>query len=90
MFDLTPEKLFTPGRYSIRVKDSSLLFFCAVREFGMTATQLAKVTGITQPAVSMSVKRDEQIDRENVLDIWDLLYLTGNCIYHFVLLLSHA
>jgi DNA-binding transcriptional regulator GbsR (MarR family) len=39
----------------------------------MTATELAKATGMTQPAVSISVKRGEQIAMENNLDIEELL-----------------
>jgi len=73
IFDLAPEELLTPGRYPTRVKARSLLFFWAVRELGITATELAKITGMTQPAVSMSVKRGEQIAMENNLDIEELL-----------------
>ena len=73
MYNLTPEELFTPGRYPARVKARSLLFYWAVRELGMTATELAKSTGMSQPSVSMSVKRGEQIAKANDLDIEDLL-----------------
>jgi hypothetical protein len=73
IFDLAPEQLLAPGRYPTRVKARSLLFFWAVRELGMTATELAKATGMTQPAVSISVKRGEQIAMENNLDIEELL-----------------
>lgn len=73
MFDLTPEELFAAGRYPTRVKARSLLFYWAVRELGMTATELAKATGMTQPSVSMSVKRGEQIAVENNLNIEDFI-----------------
>jgi putative transposase len=69
IFDLSREELLAPGRYPLRVKARSLLFYWAVRELGMTATQLAKATGMTQPAVSMSVKRGEQIARDKNLNI---------------------
>ena len=40
--------------------------FCywAVRELGESATRLAKVLRISQPAVSMSVRRGEEIVKE--------------------------
>ena len=69
MFGLMPDELFTPGRYPDRVKARSLLIYWAVRELGMTATELAKSFGMTQPAVSMSVKRGEKIAKDNGLDI---------------------
>lgn len=73
MYDLRPEELFLPGRYPKRVKARSVLFYWAVRELGISATKLAKTTGMTQPAVSISVKRGEQIALENGFDIEDLL-----------------
>lgn len=73
MFDLMPEELFAPGRYPTRVKARSLLFYWAVRELGISATELAKTSGMSQPAVSMSVKRGEQIAMDNDMDIEDLL-----------------
>ena len=60
MFNLMPKELLSPGRYPDRVKARSLLFYWAVRELGMTATELARTAGMTQPAVSMAVKRGEQ------------------------------
>jgi len=73
MYDLKSEELFVPGRYHKRVQARSLLFFWAVRELGLTATELAKKTGLTQPAVSISVKRGEQIAKENNFSIDRLL-----------------
>jgi len=73
MFNLLPDELLAPGRYPTRVKARSLLFFWAVRELGMTATELAKSAGMTQPSVSMSVKRGEKIAMDNNLNIEDLL-----------------
>ena len=69
MFDIAPDELFMPGRYPIRVKARSLLFFWAVRELGLTATELARKAGMTQPAVSMAVKRGERFAKVNKLSI---------------------
>jgi len=71
IFDIEPEKLFMPGRYPKIVQARSLLFFWAVRELGMTATSLARKFGLTQPAVSISVKRGEKIAKEKGVNITD-------------------
>ena len=41
-FDLSSEQLYTPGRYPAVVQARSVLCFLAVRELGITATELAK------------------------------------------------
>lgn len=71
IFEIESEKLFTPGRYPKVVQARSLLFFWAVRELGMTATSLAGKFGLTQPAVSIAVKRGEKIAMEQGLSITD-------------------
>lgn len=60
-FDLTPEQILAPGRYPKVVQARSLLCYWVVRELGVTATSLAKQMGLTQPAVSIAVKRGEKI-----------------------------
>ena len=47
--------------------------FLAVRELGITATELARQMGLTQPAISISVKRGEGIVREEKLNIDDFI-----------------
>jgi len=45
------------------------VFCCwAVRELGETATAVAQKLGITQPAVSIAVRRGEKIVREHKLN----------------------
>jgi DNA-binding MarR family transcriptional regulator len=73
LFDLTPDQLLTPGRYPAVVRARSLLCYWAVRELGVTATDLAKQIGMTQPAISISVKRGEKIAKETEFSIESLL-----------------
>ena len=72
-FDLSSEQLYTPGRYPAVVQDRSILCFLAVRALGVTATELARQMGLTQPAISMSVKRSEGLVKEKKLSIDDFL-----------------
>ena len=55
--------IYSRGRRKIRVAARSLLSYWAVRELGLTATELAKRLGMTQtqPAVSYAAIRGEQI-----------------------------
>ncbi|MDZ7697497.1 MAG: hypothetical protein U5R49_11440 [Deltaproteobacteria bacterium] len=66
---VTPEEIFSPGRYKNRVEARSVLSYWAVRELGETASNFAKKIGISQPAVSLSVKRGERIVKEMGLDL---------------------
>ena len=61
---MEPEEIFTPGRTRQIVTARGLYCFWAVREMGATATSLARQLGISQPAVSMAVRRGERLARE--------------------------
>jgi predicted transcriptional regulator len=47
--------IYSKGRCKIQVAAKSLLCYWAVPELGLTATELTKGLGITQPAVSYAV-----------------------------------
>ena len=68
-FDLAYDQLYTPGRYPVVVQARSVLCFLAVRELGITATELARQMGLTQPAISMSVKRGAGIVKKKQMSI---------------------
>ena len=55
------EQVWMPGKHPITVKARSLLCYWAVRKLGFSATELSKKLGISQPSVSISVKRGEGI-----------------------------
>jgi len=63
LFDIEPEQIYSPGKYPKVVQARSLLCYWAVRQLGLTATSLAKKLHLTQPAVSIAVKRGEKIAR---------------------------
>jgi DNA-binding transcriptional ArsR family regulator len=64
IFGVERDEIYSKGRRKIQVAARSLLCYWAVRELGLTATELAKHLGMTQPAVSYAVSRGEQIAKE--------------------------
>ena len=64
IFDLERDVLYSKGRRKIQVAARSLLCYWAVRELGLTATELARRLGVTQPAVSYAVSRGKRIAKE--------------------------
>jgi REP element-mobilizing transposase RayT len=65
------EQVWEKGKYRQTVKARSLLCYWAVRELGISATELARRIGISQPAISQSVKRGEAIAKENGFELMD-------------------
>jgi hypothetical protein len=65
IFFIKPGEIFQLGKQSIKVKARSLFCYWAVRELGFTMADLAPKLNISQPAVSISVRRGEQIASEN-------------------------
>ena len=63
-FAIEPSILFAAGKYPQVVRARSLFCYWAVRELGETATELAKKLRLSQPAVSIAVKRGERIARD--------------------------
>jgi hypothetical protein len=65
IFSIKPEEIFQPGKQPVKVKARSLLCYWAVRQLGFTMTDLALNLNISQPAVSISAQRGEQMAAEN-------------------------
>jgi REP element-mobilizing transposase RayT len=65
------EQVWEKGKHPQTVKARSLLCYWVVRELGISATELARRIGITQPAISQSVKRGEAIAKENGFELMD-------------------
>ena len=57
------------GRYPRRVEARSVLCYWASRELGMSTITLSKRLGISQPAVSQSIRRGERIVSEKKLKL---------------------
>jgi REP element-mobilizing transposase RayT len=73
MFELEPTQLLSSVGYRKVVQARSIFCYWAVRELGVTATALANRSGLTQPAISISVKRGERIAREKRLELSSIL-----------------
>jgi hypothetical protein len=74
-YDIEPIQLMSPVKYPQIVQARSLLCYFAIREWGVTATALANDLGLTQPAISISVKRGEQIAKEQGLQVSDFIVI---------------
>lgn len=64
MFCLAAQDIFRPGKQKTRVKARSVFCYWAVCEFGYSMTALARRLRISQPAVSVSVRRGEAVVRK--------------------------
>jgi hypothetical protein len=66
---IDPELVWRPGKQPLTVKARSLLCYWAVRKLGFSATELSKKLGVSQPSVSISVKRGEKIAKAEQLEL---------------------
>ena len=66
---IDPEQVLAAGKHPQTVKARSLLCYWAVRKLGLTATELSKRLGVSQPSVSISVKRGERVAKEGGLKL---------------------
>jgi hypothetical protein len=64
LFGIEAKEIFLPVKYPQVVQARSLFCYWAVRELGQTATALARKLNLSQPGVTISVKRGEKIARE--------------------------
>jgi hypothetical protein len=55
----------------ILAETSTACYGWALREFGMSATAVAKRLKISQPAVSISLRRGEKISRDRAITLTD-------------------
>jgi len=58
---LKREEVLSPGKYKKVVEARSAVCYWAVRELGISQGVLAQKFGISQPAISMAVKRGERV-----------------------------
>jgi putative transposase len=64
---VTAQEALEPGRVRGRPKLNarSLLCYWATAELGLKQTRLAEVFDLTQPAISVAVRRGEELIREH-------------------------
>jgi hypothetical protein len=65
IYDIETEKIYSKGRRKVQVEARDLLCYWAVRELGISCTDLAKQLGMTQPGIGYAVSRGEKIAKEN-------------------------
>jgi len=66
---IDPEQVWSYGKHPLTVKARSLLCYWAVRKLGYSATELSKRFGVSQPSVSISVKRGEKVAKTEQLEL---------------------
>ncbi len=67
--DIPAQEVMIPGKERQRVRARSILCYWAVRELGMSLTELARATELSVPAILMAVRRGEKFAIEMNL-IW--------------------
>jgi putative transposase len=68
---IDPEQICKPGKHPLTVKARRLLCYWAVRKLGFSAAELSKMLGLSQPSVSISVKRGEKIAKVDQLELME-------------------
>ena len=66
---IDPEQVWRYGKNRLTVRARSLLCYWAVSKLGFSATELSKKLGVSQPAVSIAVKRGEKIAQAERLEL---------------------
>jgi REP element-mobilizing transposase RayT len=65
IYDIEIEEIYSKGRRKVQVKARDLLCYWAVRELGISCTDLAKQLEMSQPGVGYAVSRGEKIAKEH-------------------------
>jgi chromosomal replication initiation ATPase DnaA len=71
VMDLPLKTVWEKSRRPPVVQARSLLCYWAARELGMSTTETANRLGLTQPVVSMAVRRGEEIARQKRYSLSD-------------------
>ena len=71
LLGIEPKELWKKGKYPQVVQARSLLCYWAVRKLGLRVSELSLKLKLSQPAVSLSVKRGEKIAKEKQYSLLD-------------------
>ena len=69
LLNIDSNEIFLSGKQPMRVRAKSLVCYWAVKELGMTGTNVSKLISLTQPAVSKAVQRGEKFAKENKFNL---------------------
>jgi putative transposase len=72
LMGLERDEVLTPGKYKKVVEARSVVCYWAMREIGISQGVLAQKFSISQPAISMAVKRGEQVVNRNNFSLIDI------------------
>jgi len=65
IYGIEKNEIYSKGRRKVQVNARDLLCYWAVREIGMTCTEIAKRLGMSQPGVGYAVSRGEKIVKKH-------------------------
>lgn len=71
VFGIRPDDIYRTGKHPQLVAARSVFSYWAVRDLGLTTTAVARTLGLTQPAVSIAVRRGEQLAMARGLQLKD-------------------
>ncbi len=69
LLNIDPKQVWAYGTHRQTVKARSLLCYWVVRKLSISATELSKKLGLSQPSVSISIKRGEKIAQAERLEL---------------------
>jgi len=72
--------VWASGKHPLTGKARSLLCYWAVRKLRLSVTKPTKKLDVSQPSVSISVKRGEKIAKLEQLDFWSGLKSKNNAM----------
>ena len=65
IYDIEIEEIYSRGRRKVQVEARDVLCYWAVRELGISCTELAKRLEMSQPGVGYAVNRGEKIAKKH-------------------------
>ena len=86
--EIDPEQLWMPGKHPLTVKTRNLWCYWAVRKLSYSATDLSKIIVISQPSVSISVRRVEKLTKTQQSELVESYHLIGVCKHFNILVIK--
>ena len=69
LLDIDRDEIYSKSRRKAQVLARSLLCYWAVKELGISCTEMARRLGMSQPGVGYAVGRGEKIAKENRFEL---------------------
>lgn len=65
IYGITKEAMYSRGRRKVQVEARDLMCYWAVRELGLSCSEVAKRLGMSQPGIGYAVSRSEKIAKKH-------------------------